>query len=890
MNEEGIQLKLRHCDRNQTHPSVAPGLSDHMTSPDFPPLALTVWTRLLDDVALSLTARAAHPARTVVVLPYAQLMPLASRLWAQSRPDGFAPHFETTQNWSRRLRAFNPGPDDLAFDAARDILTAQALLDRAGLGPHRDLLASALVEAAGQLAAQACALSPARRQAWGQEARAVVSVGLDAQVMALEAAVAQLALVWATTSCYATDVLFEPWVADTLDCVVLLDGFLAEPLSGALQALWGARAIKVALAGAALEQPARRGAIALHGARDAEDEAQRAAACVLRHIEAGRTPVALAAIDRALTRRIRAMLDAQQVPVRDENGWKLSTTRAAAQVMAALRAGAWNATSDAVLDWLKCSPAQPAVRVLAMERMLRRAGLREWPSAGTLSARDDPEFSEWHRSLDTLRDGLAKPRALASWLAALRGLLLAGGQWPLLEADAAGAKLLSVLRLDEAAQPEVETFNGAARRLTLAEFTAWVDTVLESASHVPAHPGEEPVVILPLSQLLARPFAALVVPGCDEVRLQASPEPSGPWTPAQREALGLPSREALAAAVLAAWTHALQTPVADLLWREGDEGGEPLLPSPLVQLLRLQFQRDAAASGEGANSAAAGPLAGDPRVQRAVQPRPVARPQPVGAALPVLQLSASAYNDLRHCPYRFFALRQLGLKEADELDTAVDKRDFGQWLHDVLKQFQDGLKADPATDTGSRRARLDAAASAVTRSMALAEGEFLPFAAAWPRVRDGYLVWLAGFEADGTRFDQGEVACETPLGAVTLVGRIDRIDHGPDGTALVIDYKTENQATTRRRIDVSTEDTQLAFYAALLPHDTLRAAYVNVGEKDGTKEFEQADVVAVRDLLVEGLLHDMARIAEGTPLPALGEAAACDYCAARGLCRKDSWA
>jgi ATP-dependent helicase/nuclease subunit B len=257
--------------------------------------------------------------------------------------------------------------------------------------------------------------------------------------------------------------------------------------------------------------------------------------------------------------------------------------------------------------------------------------------------------------------------------------------------------------------------------------------------------------------------------------------------------------------------------------------------------------------------------------------------------LPVGQLSASAYNDLRHCPYRFFALRQLGLKEADELDTVVDKRDFGQWLHDVLKRFHDELKADPVLDAAPRRARLDAAAHAVTRSMALADGEFLPFAAAWPRVRDGYLAWLAEFEADGTRFDQGEVACEMPLGAVTLVGRIDRIDQCPDGSALLMDYKTENQATTRSRIKIPTEDTQLAFYAALLPHDTLRAAYVNVGEKDGTLAIEQNDVVAVRDLLIEGLLHDMTRIAEGATLAALGEATACDFCAARGLCRKDSW-
>jgi ATP-dependent helicase/nuclease subunit B len=46
-------------------------------------------------------------------------------------------------------------------------------------------------------------------------------------------------------------------------------------------------------------------------------------------------------------------------------------------------------------------------------------------------------------------------------------------------------------------------------------------------------------------------------------------------------------------------------------------------------------------------------------------------------------------------------------------------------------------------------------------------------------------------------------------------------------------------------------------------------------------------VVHLRDLLVEGIQHDLARIADGPAMPALGEGSVCDYCAARGLCRKD---
>ena len=185
---------------------------------------------------------------------------------------------------------------------------------------------------------------------------------------------------------------------------------------------------------------------------------------------------------------------------------------------------------------------------------------------------------------------------------------------------------------------------------------------------------------------------------------------------------------------------------------------------------------------------------------------------------------------------------------------------------------------------------INIAAEQATRTLGLSGSEFLPFAAAWAPVRDGYLEWLAGHEATGARFDIAEQWLEMPLGALTLVGKIDRIDRQSDGLQLLIDYKTEPRTTTAQRIKSGAEDTQLAFYAALIPDDTLAAAYVNLGEKDTTKTYDQPGIVELRDALIDSILQDMARIAEGAPLPALGEGTACDYCAARGLCRKDFWA
>ena len=139
-------------------------------------------------------------------------------------------------------------------------------------------------------------------------------------------------------------------------------------------------------------------------------------------------------------------------------------------------------------------------------------------------------------------------------------------------------------------------------------------------------------------------------------------------------------------------------------------------------------------------------------------------------------------------------------------------------------------------------------------------------------------------------FQSAETDHEVSLGAVRIFGRIDRIDRLPDGQRMVMDYKTESLRSTEERVKLPLEDTQLAFYAALLEDDSLRAAYVNVGERGKTRFVEQPEVLAARDALVQGLMDDLRRIGEGERLQALGEGQACEYCAARGLCRKDFWA
>ncbi len=853
-------------------------------------------------------------------------MPQARRHWAQIYPSGFVPQFQTTSNWANQLHPFSPEAGDISFEMAQDVLKAAQLLKTAKLGiftgldaTQQDLITTRLVEATHQLAASAAAVHPKKRLDWAAEVRRDVFGGIVSPTFANESSIAQLALYWASTSGYASDVLFNDALAKSqTDYLFVLEGLQRDPLARALMLHWGENT--AFLSPPNTELPENLSGITLYPAKDAHDEAQLAAACVLRHIEAGRIPVALAATDRALTRRIRAMLATQNVQVRDENGWILSTTRAAAKLMAYLKACAWNASTDAVLDFLKNSDDKiiDADELAALEKTVRKANRASWASWVALVTQEDasePSFPRRREStsatvdsrlcgndellavtqkIETARTGLQSPRILSAWLLALRTALENSGLLQGLEDDLAGVKVIETLHLDVKAH-----FQESNLRWSLAEFTAWVNTALESTSYKPPYPDLAQVAILPMSQLLARPFAAAVLAGCDEARFDPSPMLPGQWSPVERLALGLITRDEQDAATRAAWHIALQTPVCDVLWRKSETTGEPVLPSSLVQSLQLNLKLKLKQNDQKlAAKLPAILVAPEPRIQRNLESNPTPKPQPNGSQLPATRLSASGYSKLRTCPYQFFALQQLGLKEDDELQETLDKREFGTWLHAVLSHFHENLKKSSKLDSNMALARviiaytamLNIAKNEVTAAQNIPEDAFLPWEATWPKLRDGYVNWLIGHEAEGWTFDQAEVWRELSIGnfGLKLVGQLDRIDKSSDGTKMVLDYKTESDSKTAKRLKEPLEDVQLAFYAALVGDETLEAAYVNVNEKL-SKTYAQPDIDHSRSALIEGILEDMQAISAGKPLPALGEGAACDYCAARGLCRKDFW-
>ena len=410
--------------------------------------------------------------KVVVILPFAQHLPLARHAWAQACPDGWMPRFETTQTLMAALPARLPHPDGATGDLVADRLAAVQLL-----------------------AAQGWA-EPVRRR---------------------------------------DPATFRQWV---------------EALTGTVHQFMQA---------ASSVAPSEREAYWAHA-------------------------------DRTHVRRVRALLERQHVSLRDETGWKLSTTRAGACVAGLLEMARHRVATDVVLDWLESAFVQ-------------------WPGVS------EPEA----------------PRAL--------------------ERD-----------MREQRAP-------------------WMSDACR----------------------------ALVATGA------------------------------------------------------GD--GEPLNPAVLLERLRLALQR------AGLDE----PPWNDPREQPACIPVPVNASRPRAPGLVPERLSATSYEALRACPYRFFALRMLRLQKAEELDDGIERRDCGTWLHAVVEAFHD-LRAIEPLEEAAEVARLVSIAREQQQALGLDEAAFLPYAARFNQVAAFYVQWLVAHEHAGGRFEQGEVPLRLPAGGVELHGKLDRID------------------------------------------------------------------------------------------------------------------
>lgn len=171
---------------------------------------------------------------------------------------------------------------------------------------------------------------------------------------------------------------------------------------------------------------------------------------------------------------------------------------------------------------------------------------------------------------------------------------------------------------------------------------------------------------------------------------------------------------------------------------------------------------------------------------------PIKAPEPIPAAprLP-RKLSITEIETLRKDPYAIYARHFLGLRPLDPIDPVLDGRERGTLLHACLEEY---AKSEPPADPEAAELHLREIGA---RHFEPIRHESERFHFWWQR----FLGIIPGFVAfDRARRDKGmriltEVRGRLVLdlpdgGTITLSGKADRIETGPDGRLAIFDYKS----------------------------------------------------------------------------------------------------
>ncbi|MDE2592802.1 MAG: PD-(D/E)XK nuclease family protein [Burkholderiales bacterium] len=895
--------------------------------------AQTCWAEWARTAASWLQEQGVSPRDAVVIVPVGAVLSHARRAWAE-QVGGWAPPVETiaslisAQGW--RHEGGHGTPGRVSLDVVADRLQVSQRLAKepwcrqwVARDPRGfDHAMTQVVDAAHTWVRRAQAIAPGQRASYWERLRGLLGVAATSPVQygSREKLLLAWTLEWVIDSLDAglpSDLLFDlpskayigvsagESVSPGTEAHLMLS-VMAQATAKGVPCLWSVA--QGAWGDADAQQ--RSAQPAQIACTDAEDEARHATAFILEAVNASRRvdgePVALIALDRSLVRRVRAMLDGAGAQVADETGWRLSTTRAAAVVTRLLQAAHPQASSDDLLDWLKSGWVQLDKQDAGdeLEAWCRRhAWLRAWdkpalPAAGGASC-PDAALQLWQQAdqltqaFRSMRSG--KKRPLRVWLQTLLEMLQQAQAWDSLTQDEAGALVAETLHLSHPDLQDDSTWQQLLDQMQLdgVRFGRWVHEVLENTTFRPQAPsGRIDVVITPMARAVMRPFHSIFIPGADSRQL-GGVSTSTTWLgPALTRQMALATPEDLRQAQWEAFGLLMSRERVVCLHRQG-QGTEPMEASPWLTRWVKESQC------EWQTVPAPWQVQ---HVDAALAQRPLPHLDQDSLALLPTSLSATSYEALRQCPYRFYAQSVLRLRDVDELEEGLDRSDYGTWLHEVIRRFHVQREQMLALRTQDEdvQAWLEVA-DVVMKDMGLTGDAtrpyFLPYRSVLPAMASAYVRWLHAHEQDGWRCVDNESSQHRSLdlneqcGQIEMKGQIDRIDASyRDGqrARMVIDYKSGSLLGLKERVKRPLEDTQLPFYAALMGGDVSHAAYLHLDAKAATL-IRHEDVQAHAEQLMDGLVDDFTRIKQGVAMPALGDAAACTYCAARGLCRKDHW-
>ncbi len=616
-----------------------------------------------------------------------------------------------------------------------------------------------------------------------------------------------------------------------------------------------------------------------------EQEARAAALQVRRWLNEGKRDIAIVAQDRVVARRMRALLERAEVLVADETGWTFATLSVSTVLDRWLTALQTDFYHHDLLDLLKSpyifadmTAGERKSAVYQLEQLLRKqgvvAGLEKFVAlAGHEVALHQP-LARLRQAAALLEQG--KKKTLAEWLAAMQESLNVLSIDKGLQQDDAGQQLLHAI---DTWRQELQSDEG---RYRYAEWRRWLAQQLDTETYRDTS-IDSPVRFTHLAATRWRTFDAVLLLGCDADHLPSAGDGGRWFNDAVRSSLNLPTR-GMHATRQRDDLHALLAMNGCVLatWQK-DNNGEAQLLSPFLQMLRdahEQAHGDDLAEKE-LHAYLATEDAHHVALAQAVQPAPGVAQEAVPASV-----SISGYNALVACPYQFYARHILHLNELDEVQEAIEKRDYGERVHGILQRFHERYPQVSGHDMAEMEVALHQISEEAFADLLAQDFAARAWLARWHASLPAYLEWQAENETQGWRYAESEQAFDWPLEGVRLRGRIDRLDvRGEE--KLVLDYKTQSEQLLRNKLKEPGEDVQLACYA--YAHEAADAAFVSI-ENGRVKRVEpKQDVPLLAQLNAERLERVMGAIRGGAGLPANGIDAVCGYCEMRGICRKGEW-
>jgi RecB family exonuclease len=268
---------------------------------------------------------------------------------------------------------------------------------------------------------------------------------------------------------------------------------------------------------------------------------------------------------------------------------------------------------------------------------------------------------------------------------------------------------------------------------------------------------------------------------------------------------------------------------------------------------------------------------------------------------PGAPVSAHQLEDHATCGFRTLGKRLLRIEVDDRDDAELGARERGTLLHRCLERFFRRLRDEgrlPLRGLPEEMATLRQVAGEEMDAFALEE--HVGHRALWELKRAELLESLAAvIESDQEAlpielerrfgFEDPESWPALRIGDVHVRGIVDRIDRLPDGTLLVLDYKSGRVASLAPRLKpeaVLAPEFQLALYAELLrqrePSARVDAAYLSLRDAQLTRTLRENGVDPDALPLAQGVQERVARMRAGRfgvrPIT-------CDYCDLKPICR-----